>query len=142
MEQFTAIVKKKTNPELLKMVYEFTVWSPEMLQAVQNELERRDALPKDIDEKKQELIRKEDEELSTGKEASAMGVIAGWICVTGLLGIYIGYQYGYSKRRSVYTQKVYYTYNESSRKNGQTLFFASTILSVVAIIYTIAKVMS
>ena len=135
--QFASIVKKKTNPELLKMIYEFTEWSPEMLKAVEIELKRRGALPNDIEIKKQALIEEEDKVLSEGKEASSMGIIAGWICVMGLLGIYIGYQYAFSKVRSIYTQKVYYKYNQSSRKNGEVLFFVSLITSMGFLFYRI-----
>lgn len=135
MNQFTETVKKKTNPELLKMVYAFTEWSPEMLNAVQGELSRRGALPTDIEEKRQKLIEEEDKKLSEAREASAMGIIAGWLLVLGLIGTAIGYSYAYSKVRSVYTQKVYYKYNESSRKNGEYLFFTSLIIIIAAIIY-------
>jgi hypothetical protein len=64
-----------------------------------------------------------------------MGIIAGWICVLGLLGIFIGYHYAFSKTTSIYTKKSYYKYNSSSRKNGKALFYVSMIAIGAIILY-------
>jgi hypothetical protein len=135
MEHFKEIVKKKTNPELQKIVYAFAEWSPEMLQAAQDELARRGALPDDLEQKKAKLIEEEDALLTEGRDASAMGIIAGWISVLGLLGIFIGYHYAFSKTTSIYTKKSYYKYNSSSRKNGKALFYVSMIAIGAIILY-------
>ena len=84
MESFTEIVKNKTNDELLKMVYEFEEWSPEMLASIEAELAKRNILPNDINIRKQQMVEKEDEHLSTGKKASIIGQVVGWLTVFGL----------------------------------------------------------
>ena len=45
MNNFTETVQNKSNEELLKMVYQFEEWSPEMLEAVEDELLKRKNLP-------------------------------------------------------------------------------------------------
>ena len=135
MNSFSKIVKTKSNGELLKMVYEFDEWSPEMLEAVQEELTTRNELPSDLQDRKQKLIEVEESKLQKGKDASLIGQIVGWLTVFGLLGIYIGYNYTFSKVKGKHTEKQFYKYNESSRKNGSYLFYTSIILSTLGIIY-------
>ena len=101
---------EKTNDELLTMVYQFDLWSPQMLQAVETELQSRNILPGDIQQRRQDAIKTEDEILSKRKQASLIGQIFGWIGILGLLGLVIGYNYYYSKTTSKYTKKTYYTY--------------------------------
>ena len=137
MNNFSEIVETKSEDELLKMVYEFDEWSPEMLEAVQKELSKRNILPTDINIKRQKLSDIEEAELIDGKQASLLGEIVGWLTVFGLLGIFIGYNYSYSKVKSKYTGKQFFKYNESSRKNGSYLFYTSIILSTLGIIYKI-----
>jgi len=134
---FQEIVENKSNDELLKIVYQFDEWSPEMLEAVEHELAIRNILPTDIIVKKQQLTEAEEEKLIKGKEASLIGQIIGWLAVFEFLGIFIGYYYSFSKERSKYTDKQYFRYNESSRKIGSYLFYSSMCLSVIAIFYKI-----
>lgn len=133
--EYIDTVKSKPNDELLKMVYEFETWSPEMLQAVEKELATRSILPDDVNDRRQVLIDQEKIELENGKEASLFGLAIGWLTVFGLLGIGIGYNYAFSKTRSKYTETVYFEYSENSRKNGTYLFYTSLILSSIAVIY-------
>jgi hypothetical protein len=135
MNNFNETVKSKTNNELLVMVYEFDRWSPEMLLAIENELVNRDILPTDIKDKKQKMIDAEEIELSKGREASLLGQIVGWLTVFGLLGIYIGYNYTFSKVRSKYSDKVFFKYDDNSRKNGSYLFYTSIVLSAIGLLY-------
>jgi len=97
---FKETVKEKTDNELLKMVYEFGQWSPDMQYAVETELIDRNILPSDISETKENLIAQEIFDLSHGKEASLAGLIIGWFMVFGLLGIIIGHNYAYAKTKS------------------------------------------
>jgi hypothetical protein len=139
MDDFIDIVNKKTDDELLKMVYEFAEWSPEMLISVEDELLKRNILPNDIGARKQELIEMEDVELSKGKEASIIGQVIGWVTILGFLGIFIGYHYGFSKIRNKYTGKQYFRYNESSRKHGEYLFYSAIVLLTLGILYKLLK---
>ncbi|MEP6950171.1 MAG: hypothetical protein ABI863_12880 [Ginsengibacter sp.] len=139
MDNFIEIVKNKTNKELLKMVYEFDEWSPEMLLTVEEELGGRNILPNDIRSRKQQLIETEDAQLSAGKEASIIGLVIGWVTVFGLLGIFIGYHYSFSKIRNKYTGRQYFRYDENSRKNGSWLFYTSIILSTLGLLYKLLK---
>lgn len=135
MNNFRETVQNKSNDELLKMVYEFEEWSPEMLTTIEEELSKRNILPNDINIRKQQLIELEEEQLVKGKQASLFGQIIGWITVFGFFGILIGYQYAFSKTRSKYTSKEYYTYNDASRKNGSYLFYISICLFAITIFY-------
>jgi hypothetical protein len=45
MNDFRETVQNKLNDELLKMVYGFDEWSPEMLKAVEDELSKRNIYP-------------------------------------------------------------------------------------------------
>ena len=139
MNKFDEIVGIKTNDELLKMAYEFDEWSPDMLKTVEVELSKRNILPADINERKWQLVQKEDKLLAAGRDASTLGLIVGWVTVLGLLGIYMGYRYTFSKTKSRYTNKEYFTYNESSRKNGAYLFYTAVGGLICAMLYGILK---
>jgi hypothetical protein len=134
---FTESVQEKSDAELLKMVYEFDQWSPEMLSAIESELSVRKILPNDINTRKQELIKIESAQLSQGKEASLFGQILGWLTVFGFLGIAIGYNYAFSKIKSKYSDNLFYKYNEDSRKRGKVLFTCSIFLTIAAILYKV-----
>ena len=136
-DQFKETVKLKSNDELLKMVYEFDEWSPEMLIAAETELSERKLLPDDIAIRKQQAIIEEDEFLSKGKEASLGGQIFGWVFVLGLIGLYIGYNYAYAKVRSKYTSKKYFEYDEPSREVGSYIFYTSIVAFVLGFMYVI-----
>jgi len=139
MNKFDEIVEIKTNDELLKMAYEFDEWSPDMLKTVEVELSKRNILPADINERKWQLVQKEDKLLAAGRDASTLGLIVGWVTVLGLLEIYMGYRYTFSKTKSRYTNKEYFTYNESSRKNGSYLFYTAVGGLICAMLYGILK---
>ena len=139
MDSFIEIVKNKTNEELLKMVYEFAEWSPEMLTTVETELAIRNILPGDIKARKQQLTEMEDEKLLMGKKASIIGQVVGWICVSGLLGIFIGYHYSFSKVRNQYSGQQYFKYDENSRNNGSLLFYTSIVLTTLILLYGLLK---
>ncbi len=138
-EKFSPIVSEKTDEELLQMVYQFDVWDEEMLQHVEDELQKRGILPEDIQIRKNEIIRKEDLILSKGKEASTSGQILGWIGIFGILGLIIGYTYCYSKTTSIYSRKEYFTYNEDSREIGSYIFIISITTHALFLIYKISS---
>ena len=137
MNNFNEAAQSKSNTELLKMVYEFDEWSPEILNAVEQELLNRKILPTDLVLYKQNKIEMEDTELSKGKEAGLTGQIIGWLTVFGILGFAIGYNYAFSKVRSKYSAKQYFKYNDDSRKNGKYLFYTSLFLSAIVILYKV-----
>src|SRR5688572_12095315 len=122
---FIKTVKEKSSEELLSMVYAFDEWSSDMLRAVENELADRNILAEDVSIRKQELIDKDTARLEQGKAASLAGQIFGWLGVLGLIGLIIGYNYTFSKTKSKYTGKKYYTYDEPSRDNGSYIFYIS-----------------
>jgi hypothetical protein len=136
---FPEIVQSKSDSELLKMVYELDQWSPDMLKAAENELSVRNILPEDIAIRKKEIVETEELKLATGKEASPGGVILGWICIFGVIGLFIGYDYAFSKVHSIYTQKKYFKYNERSRKKGTNIFYTSIIMLILYFLYSIVK---
>ena len=139
MNQFENIVKSKSDEELLKMVYEFDLWKQDMLYAIENELTYRGILPTDINEVKQQKIEEEDIILTKGKEASLLGQILGWLTVCGVLGIYIGYNYTFSKVKSKYTNKEYFVYDEYSRKIGAYIFNTSLVVTTIIILYRFTR---
>lgn len=136
-DQFRETVQLKPSDELLKMVYEFDEWSPEMLLAVEAELSERKILPHDIGTRKQQAIAEEEELLTKGKEASLGGQIIGWIFVLGLIGLYIGYNYAYAKVRSKYTGKKYFEYDEASREVGSYIFYTSIVAFILGFMYVV-----
>ena len=138
--KFDDIVKKKQGKELLVMVYQFDEWSPEMLKAIEDELERRQMLPNDIAIRKKEIINKELKTLSKGKPASMMGQVFGWIGVLGLLGIIIGYTYSFSKVKSKYTNQKFYKYDEPSRENGTYIFYTSLTVFISYFLYKLITI--
>jgi len=147
MDSFIKIVKNKTNDELLQMVYEFADWSPEMLTSVEEELTKRNILPDDINARKQQLSETEDEQLLQGKEASILGQVGGWLTIFligwltifGVVGIFIGHHYSFSKVRNKYSGTQYYRYNANSRKNGSYLFYTSIIGLTLVVLYKLLK---
>lgn len=136
--RFTETIEHKSDDELLQMVYEFDEWSPEMRTAVEAELGERKILPDDISIRKQLIIDEEDELLSKGTAASLGGQVFGWVFVLGLLGLYIGYNYAYSKVRSKYTGKKYFEYDESSREVGSYIFYTSIVAFILGLLYALA----
>lgn len=139
MHSFNEILENKSNDELLRMVYEYEKWSPEMLASIEAELAKRNILPNDIKSRKEELIELEDTNLSTGKSASTIGLVIGWLTAFGLLGIFIAYHYSFSKVSNKYSGKQYFRYDESLRKNGSYLFYTSIILSTLGLLYRLFK---
>jgi hypothetical protein len=138
MSDFTESVQNRSNADLLKMIYEIDQWSPEMLTAIETELSKRNILPAYIGERREKIVSAEDLKLSKGRPASLGGQVIGWLTIFGLLGIMIGYDYAFSKVISKYSDKMYFKYNEVSRKNGKYLFYTSIIASATAIFYKIA----
>jgi hypothetical protein len=132
-------IKSKKNQELLKMVYQFDTWSPEMLTSIQSELSLRGILPQDIKEKQEQKIIAEENRLAAGKAGSPLVLLLGWVTVFGLIGLFIGYYYGYSKVRSINSNKHYYRYTESTRKDGKVLFIASIIIISGLILYDLLE---
>jgi hypothetical protein len=110
-----------------------------MLTSVEEELAKRNILPDDINARKQQLSETEDEQLLQGKEAGILGQVVGWLTVLGILGIFIGHYYRFSKVRNKYSGKQYYRYNEHSRRNGSYLFYTAIILLSIEIIYKFSK---
>jgi hypothetical protein len=137
MNNFTEAVQSKTSAELLKMVYEFDEWGPEMPDAVEQQLSTREILPEDLTIYKKEKIETENSALTQGQEASLFGQITGWLTVFGFFGIAIGYNYAFAKLKGRYSGKEYFKYNEQSRKNGKNLFYASLLLTSLAVLYRI-----
>lgn len=137
--RFESEVKEKPDEELLTMVYEFDAWNVEMLQAVEAELQSRQILPNDIALRKKEMIEEEAAQLAKGKEASLLGQVIGWLCVLGLLGIIIGYNYAFSKVKSKYTGQKFYKYDEDSRDNGSYIFYISLSVCILVTLYIIIK---
>jgi hypothetical protein len=135
--QYQETVQSKSDDELLKMVYEFDEWSPEMLLTVETELSTRNILPNDIAIKKQQAIIEDDDKLSKGTAASLGGQIFGWVFVLGLIGLYIGYNYAYGKVRSKYTGKKYFEYDEDSREVGSYIFYTSIVAFILGFMYVI-----
>jgi len=138
-EDFQEIVSSKKTPELLTMVYQFTEWSPGMLLAVEKELSKRGQLPDDVAVQRQSLIEAEKAILEKGKEASTVGIILGWIGVFGVVGLYMGYTYRYSKTASKFTKERYYTYDEHSRRQGNYLMIYNCAAILFFIAYKIVK---
>lgn len=137
MNDFTTVVQQKTDEELLKMVYEFDSWNSDMLVAVETELTQRNILPDDVAAKSQERITDEAAALEQGKDGNGAGIVIGWICVLGIIGLFLGYNYAFSKTRSKYTGKVYYKYDAHTRKNGAYIFYTSIAIFVLAMLYKI-----
>jgi hypothetical protein len=135
---FTNIVKEKSSQELLTMVYQFSEWNADMLQAVQEELLERELLPEDVAIRRKEIVDNDTSNLEQGKAASLSGQIFGWLGVLGLIGLIIGYNYAFSKTKSKYTSKEYYTYDEASRDNGSYIFYTSLTIAIIYLIYKLA----
>ena len=133
----TNTAQLKPNDELLKMVYEFDEWSPEMQLTVETELNKRNILPDDIGLRKQQATIEEDEVLSKRKPASPGGQIFGWVFIFGLIGLYVGYNYTHAKVRSKYTGKKYFEYDESSREVCSHIFYTSIVAFILSFMYLI-----
>ncbi len=138
---FEDMVKEFDDETLLVRVYQFDQWDPEMLQAMENELELRGILPNDMVAKKQQLIEEEDEILSEGKEATFPQQFLGWIGVLGVLGLIIGYNLAFAKNVSRFTGKAYFKYDEASRESGKYMFYISLTVIIVYTLYKLLNVM-
>ena len=137
MNSFTEIAKEKSTAELIEIIYALDDWDPNMRKECENELTRRKQLPADFESKMKELIEQGEAKLAMGKPASMLGIIVGWLTIFGLLGLYIGYHYSYSKITSRNTGIKYYEYNQESRKNGEYILYASVLGCLASVIYFI-----
>lgn len=138
---YLATVEHKTDEELLTMVYQFDEWNPDMLEAVEKELLRREMLPDDIATRKQEIIDSEAFYLEQGRPASLAGQIFGWLGVLGFIGLIIGYNYAFAKSKSKYTGKKYFKYDEASRENGNYIFYISLSVFIIYFLYKLGNVL-
>ena len=111
-ELVTSILMKRDS-ELIEMLFEFGKWNSLVIKLVSDELKKRGSYPSDYDEKLKNLINNEHEILKQGKPASMLGKIISCICVFGLLGIYMGYQYMNAKEKSKYDDTEFFKYNTS-----------------------------
>lgn len=137
--EYESIVKNKNDDELLAMVYTLDMWNPSMMNAIQQELKKRGILPDDIAEQKKNIIEKEHEQLLVGKNASFLGLFVGFCGVLGIIGMLVGAHYYFSKTQSIYTQNIYYTFNEDSRYAGKLMLLISTIVSILAFMYLLTE---
>lgn len=128
-----------SDRQLLAIVYQFVEWDAEMLKAVEEELQNRNLLPEDVVEKKQAAFDREDNLLSEGKEASFSQLFLGWICILGLLGIFIGYHLAFAKVTGILSGKRYYKYNDESRENGKFMFYIAVSLAGVWVLYKLTR---
>ena len=125
MNDFSSIVKEKTDEELIKMVAQFGEWSPEMLSAAEKELSERNMLPADLQQLKKAAIIEEDKRLSQGKKSSTLGTVLGWLFSLGLIGFIIGYHYAFSTTRNRYTGKSHPKYDLQSRNSGRYMMYTT-----------------
>ena len=128
-----------SSEELLIMVYQFDQWDDEMLAAIQYQLLLRNLLPDDVLEKRNKAIKREDEILSDGKEATFSQQFLGWVGILGVLGLIIGYDLAFAKTKSKYTGKEYWKYEEDSREIGRYMFFISIAIVVGYLLYKMAN---
>ena len=139
MNSFTEIAKVKSTNELVEIIYAIDEWDPKMIKACENELSLRNQLPADYETKKREIIDQGEAILAQGKQASMTGLIFGWLFILGLIGLYIGYHYSYSKVISKHTGRKYFEYNQESRKNGEYILYASIFGIILCLIYYIIE---
>jgi hypothetical protein len=131
-ELVTSILMKR-DAELIEMLFEFGNWNSSVIKLVSEELIKRGSYPSDFDEKLKNLTNKEHELLRQGKPASMLGKIISCICVFGLLGIYMGYQYMNAKEKSIYDGTEFFKYNTSTREFGKYIFYIS--ISIVVLVF-------
>ena len=136
---FKEIVAQNSDEELLQMVYQFDKWDDEMLIAVEDELKVRNIFPEDVLTKKKLLIKREDEFLSIGKEATFPQQFLGWIGVLGILGLIIGHHLAFAKTISKYTGKQYFKYDDASRESGRYMYYISITVIVAFCLYKFAN---
>ena len=136
---FSDLAVHYSSEELLIMVYQFDQWDDEMLAAIQHQLLLRNLFPDDVLEKRNKTIKREDEILSDGKEATFPQQFLGWVGILGVLGLIIGYDLAFAKAKSKYTGKEYWKYDEASRESGRYMFFISTAIVVGYLFYKIAN---
>ncbi|NLN73143.1 MAG: tetratricopeptide repeat protein, partial [Bacteroidales bacterium] len=67
------------------MVYEFDVWSPEMIEAIEEELKKRNSLPTDIQERKNDYNNIEATVVGTKKGRYKYGIIIGVIIIAAYI---------------------------------------------------------
>ncbi len=140
--QFESDIRSKTDKELLDMVYEFDKWSPEFLNAVENELIKRNILPTDIQDRKNKLIEQETRLLSGSQDASPFGLIIGWLGCFGLIGIFIGHNYAFSEIKRKCTDQKFQKYTEATRKMGKNMVWLSIILSSLMLAYNFIELLT
>jgi hypothetical protein len=137
MNDFRTAVQQKTDDELLKMINDFDSWNNEMILAVEEELTKRNVSYENVTKRKQERIANEDAALQQGIDNTGFPIVIAWIFAAGLIGLLLGYHYAFSKTKSKYTDKVYYKYDEKTRKSGSNICYTAFAIIAIVLLYKI-----
>jgi len=131
---FSPQLKIKPTDELLKMYEEAYKYRSDMHEALITELNERQIDTKAMVAEKEAKFAANEELLNKGKEGNELYMLlfAGLALLGGLAGIIAGYKYGYSKVVS-YSDKVFFAYNERTRKYGRILFWAGLLFAIVTV---------
>ncbi|MEJ7611287.1 MAG: hypothetical protein WKF88_08935 [Ferruginibacter sp.] len=126
-EELRFLMSEYTDRELFGIMYRSATGDPEITTAAEEELRNRNMFTDEIAERRQVLIDEEEDILSEGTAATVPQQVFGWLGIFGILGLIIGHDLYFSKRKSVYTGKEYPEYDEASRESGRMIFFISVV---------------
>lgn len=132
MNDFETIIKAKSDEELTDIFINPSDYQIEFIELVQQELVNRKIPIEALLKLQKEQSKIDDEVLEMGEQGSQFWIVFAFIASIfwGIYGIFAGYNYAYSKRKTK-NGKEYYVYNESTRKYGKwMLIVSSTILGL------------
>lgn len=136
IEHFKNLVKEKSDNELVDIYLNSSGYQEEFMESVLIEIRNRNIPIETLQELKIKKSEIDKETLKLGKQGSQFWMVVAFIIsiLGGVVGIIAGYQYYYSKHKSIDGEEYYY-YNESTRKYGKWMMIIGCIVLGLTILY-------
>jgi uncharacterized membrane protein len=132
---FREQVAGKTDQELIDIYINPQDYQENFVQAVIEELTRRNVSLKSYQQERDQKQKFISETLEKGKQGDPLYITLGFISafLGGFIGIIAGYIYSQSKDKT--TSQKYYVYNEQTRKQGVIMMFIGIFVLLITLIW-------
>ncbi|XZF13225.1 hypothetical protein ACTHGU_15665 [Chitinophagaceae bacterium MMS25-I14] len=137
---FTEQVSLKTNEELEEILLSPDKYSPEFVQTADNELLGRGIQTDALNEARKQKLLTADATLYRSKKGNPAYIIICFILAFfgGLLAIFAGYTYAYSKNKTSQGEDVF-VYDEETRKLGSAMMVIGIVVFCLTLLYKLGS---
>lgn len=133
---FTELINGKSNDELTEILLKPGDYNPEFVKKAEQELVNRKVDVNSIIQKRENAQELNLEEIGMGKPGNDLLIVVGFILsiLGGLVGILIGYIYGFSKKEDRLGNK-HYAYDERTRQKGKIMMWIGIVSFTLGIAF-------